>query len=230
MFIRSSSSQKLHADARSMMLPALIFWIGIPGALFVQADGVYNVQTYGATGDGATDNATVLNSVFRAAAATCGVVYFPAAANSYVINSQITWPACVSIRGDGPAEVNAGSGFAGSNIQVSGHFIGILAQSDATPVEGESAPSPIRSGGNASRRIPISAPTPSYPKQGVIEEISFTGANGAISAFQIIGRSHVVIRHVFVGWGDANAGFSRAGMAAATTYTHYSRRSLSSSP
>jgi Pectate lyase superfamily protein len=152
--------------------------------------GVYNVQTYGAKGDGSTNNAAAINSAFAAAALTCGIVYFPSAANAYVIKSQITWPRCVSIRGDGPPE----GGFAGTTIRVVGKFVGILAQS---PTDGS-----------------YPKQDSSYPKQGFIEEIGFSGQEGALSAFRIIARSHIVIRHVFVNNGGGN--FAEAGIRLAS--------------
>src|ERR1700733_1155753 len=147
----------------------LSLWIGTPRMVLAQG-GVYNVQIYGAKGDGSTDNAAAINSAFAAAALTCGIVYFPSAVNAYVIKSQITWPLCVNIRGDGPFEGDFAGNFAGTTIEVVGKFVGILAQS---PTDG------------------------SYPKQGFIEELAFSGQEGALSAFRIIGRSHIVIRHVF---------------------------------
>jgi len=208
MFIRSASSRSaVYTSTRSikkcasLILPALVVWIAIPGTVLAQItppigqaspDSLYNVQSFGAKADGTTDNAAAINLAFQAAAVTCGIVHFPSAPNAYVIKSQIAWPPCVSIRGDGPSEANPGAGFAGSNIQVSGKFVGILAQS-------------VTDG--------------SYPKQGFIEELGFSGfdgADGAVSAFQIIGRSHIVIRHVFVGVGGGPFRFSQAGIRLAS--------------
>jgi hypothetical protein len=66
---------------------------------------------------------------------------------------------------------------------VSGRFIGILAES---PTDG------------------------TYPKQGFIENIGFVGTDGAVSAVEVKGRSHIIIRHVFVNHGGGT--FSKAGI------------------
>ena len=51
----------------------------------------YNVQAYGAVGDGVTDDTAAINACFAAAAATPGAfVVFPATASFYLITGPIT--------------------------------------------------------------------------------------------------------------------------------------------
>lgn len=52
---------------------------------------VYNVQAYGAVGDGATDDTAAINACFAAAAPYPGAfVVFPATANFYLITGPIS--------------------------------------------------------------------------------------------------------------------------------------------
>lgn len=65
------------------------------------ATGLYNVQRYGATGDGTTDDTVAVQAAFAAAAAATrpGTVHFPV--GSYVITDKITVGKNVSICGSG---------------------------------------------------------------------------------------------------------------------------------
>lgn len=61
---------------------------------------VYNVQAYGATGDGVTDDTAAINATFAAAAATPGAfVVFPATAAFYLITGPISVLATATILG-----------------------------------------------------------------------------------------------------------------------------------
>lgn len=62
-----------------------------PADLLVSSSVYYNVQDYGAVGDGTTDDTAAIVATFDAADATGGgVVYFPPTANYYKITSLIT--------------------------------------------------------------------------------------------------------------------------------------------
>lgn len=83
----------------------------------------FNVKDYGATGDGATNDATAIQAAVTAAFAATkgGVVYFPA--GTYIVGSQITWPKTsdkyVLCRGDGVASViQNSSGFTSAMFYV----------------------------------------------------------------------------------------------------------------
>lgn len=63
---------------------------------------VFNVKTYGAAGNGTTDDTTPVNAAFSAAsAAGGGIIYFPA--GTYKITSTLTMVLKTTVRGDGPA-------------------------------------------------------------------------------------------------------------------------------
>src|SRR5205807_1694087 len=51
------------------------------------ADGVYNVKTYGALGDGTTDDYPAIAAAVSAAGAVAGIVYFPP--GTYIISRSI---------------------------------------------------------------------------------------------------------------------------------------------
>lgn len=51
---------------------------------------VRNVLDFGVVADGSTNNATALTSLIASLPASGGTIYFPAAANAYVINSTVT--------------------------------------------------------------------------------------------------------------------------------------------
>ena len=59
----------------------------------------YNVVSFGATGNGATDDTTAIQAAFNAAAAVGGVVFFPA--GSYKITTTLTVTSRISILGVG---------------------------------------------------------------------------------------------------------------------------------
>ncbi len=63
----------------------------------------FNVQdnTFGATGDGTTDDTAAIQATVDAAAVTGGIAYFPGTANSYRTTSVLTLPANVSMMGVG---------------------------------------------------------------------------------------------------------------------------------
>ena len=64
---------------------------------------VYNVKnpSYGATGDGSTDDTAAIQAAIDAAnAASGGIVYFPASSTSYVISSRLTLYSDITLLGD----------------------------------------------------------------------------------------------------------------------------------
>jgi hypothetical protein len=88
------------------------------------APAVYNVKTYGATGDGVTDdNAAVQAAITAANAASGGVIYFPA--GTYLISGQLLLPNDAA----SPAPHQKNFTFRG----VGSHFAGI-----ASPISGGS--------------------------------------------------------------------------------------------
>jgi hypothetical protein len=88
--------------------------VGADGRLTAAANGSsgalpwFNVKTYGATGNGSTDDSSAINSAIAALnSAGAGVLYFPATPNNYKISSNltaITVPALVL--GDGQSCTN----------------------------------------------------------------------------------------------------------------------------
>src|SRR5688572_19601306 len=81
-------------------------------AAFGQSAAVFNVTSYGAVGDGVTDDSAAIQNAINAARDNKGgIVYFPsstnAAHNFYRINSPITIPATgIYLEGDGPNDGN----------------------------------------------------------------------------------------------------------------------------
>lgn len=78
------------------------------GQFIDQRLGVFNVKdpSYGATGDGLTDDTAAIQAAIAAATATGGIVYFPI--GSYVVSSQLVITGGVTLRG-------GGSGYGTSN-------------------------------------------------------------------------------------------------------------------
>ncbi len=78
---------------------------------------VYNVKDYGATGDGATDDTSAINSAIAAAnSAAGGIVFFPL--GTYIVSSPLTTPVSyVVIKGDGMgSKIQLKSTWSGSQV------------------------------------------------------------------------------------------------------------------
>ncbi len=73
---------------------------------------VFNVKSYGAAGDGATDDATAITAAMTAATASGGIVWLPSSAAAFCIKSTITVPASVQFAG--PGTLKALATFTGS--------------------------------------------------------------------------------------------------------------------
>jgi hypothetical protein len=60
-----------------------------------------SILDFGGVGDGATDNATALQNAHNALPTNGGIIYFPASANSYLINTAVTFTKPVTLIGNG---------------------------------------------------------------------------------------------------------------------------------
>lgn len=97
---------------------------------------VINVKTYGATGDGSTDDTTAIQNAMNAAAGTA-ILYFPKPATYYKVTSTLRLLSNLTIRGDNskihmPAQANEASinaifdtnnGATTSNVDISGLYV-----------------------------------------------------------------------------------------------------------
>jgi hypothetical protein len=82
--------------------------------LFIPRD-VYNVELWGAKGDGTTDSTTALQRCFAAAAADNAAVYIPP--GTFITNSPLNWTGRVPVFGAGYSSVlEAGASFSGSAL------------------------------------------------------------------------------------------------------------------
>jgi parallel beta-helix repeat protein len=98
--------------AESMIVTAFVALVLSPLPSFAQTDGVYNVQTYGARGDGAADDSAAITAALTAAASARATVFFPP--GTYLISRPITPNADVTVAGAGRRSslIKAASGFA----------------------------------------------------------------------------------------------------------------------
>lgn len=87
-----------------------------------------DVTTFGAKGDGSTDDTTSIQAAITSAAAVNGTAFVPAGANPCVIASFITLPGQMTLRG-------AGNGTAsGSTLKFKGNRGGACTDAQASPV------------------------------------------------------------------------------------------------
>jgi len=68
-------------------------------SFFIDKMGIINVKSYGAKGDGVTDDTAAIQSALTAAAASKGIVFFPP--GTYLVSATLTWPQYVDIIGSG---------------------------------------------------------------------------------------------------------------------------------
>lgn len=100
-------------NSKTYAIIVLLAWLAYPGLVNGQAsteNGDYNIRSYGATGDGTTDDSTAIQNAINAAiGAGGGRVYVPAGV--YLINAKLRIVGnYVSFVGGGPASViQAGS-------------------------------------------------------------------------------------------------------------------------
>jgi parallel beta-helix repeat protein len=73
------------------------------GTFLDQGSQVYNVQAYGAKGDGTTDDTTAFNNAIIAAGSVGGAVYLPPPTSSYYINGIVYLSSNILLQGAGPA-------------------------------------------------------------------------------------------------------------------------------
>jgi len=75
-------------------------------------DGLFNVLTYGARGDGVTDDTAAIQAALDAAAPAGGVVWLTPGPNAYRCNGSLTIPINVTLKG-ATAECGVACGYMG---------------------------------------------------------------------------------------------------------------------